>query len=98
MKVKENMPEITQCEATSCAYNREKTCHALGITVGGGLDHRCDTMCQAAIHTQRMGEAGVGACKVITCVHNDDLECQADEVRIGMHKGQAECLTFAESR
>lgn len=96
MKRTEEMTEVSRCEVTHCAYNMDKNCHALGITVGDINDHKCDTMCRASQHARRSGLAGIGACKVANCIHNVDLECQADEVSVGVRLGQAECLTYAE--
>ena len=97
MKITQEMPEVSHCEAISCAYNIGRKCHALAITVGDISDHHCDTMCRNSFHTRQIGKAGVGACKVASCAHNLSLECQADEIRIGMNNmGQAECLSFSE--
>jgi hypothetical protein len=38
--------------------------------------------------------AGVGACKVSSCAHNSDLECQALSIRVGYHGDHPDCLTF----
>ncbi len=91
-----DMVKIIECDADECAYNRDRTCHAMAITVGGGSDHRCDTF----FPTSSMGGfpdiiGGVGACKSASCRHNRNLECAAPGIKIG-HEGQfVDCLTFS---
>lgn len=94
MRCKIEMPQIMQCAATTCAYNKDFTCHARGITVGGPDDHMCDTLLIMTPHTDRHEPAGVGACHAMNCTHNCDFECQADGVSIGFATGRADCLTF----
>lgn len=89
------VPEVQRCEVSECAYNRQNACHALAITVGDLTGHLCDTSISMGRHTQHKGTAGIGACRAVDCIHNDDFECQADGVRIGMPGGQAECTTFS---
>lgn len=91
------MPEITECTAETCVYNKDSMCHARGITVGGMDDHECDTMLIASPHTQREARAGVGACRAMGCKHNRDFECQAPGISVDFSGGNAECDTF-ESR
>jgi len=90
------MPMINQCGMMECAYNSEKNCHALAITVGGSNPF-CDTYMDEA---QKGGDiesiGGVGACKVMNCIHNSSLECIADNIQVGSHAGKAECNTFQE--
>lgn len=89
------MPEVMQCEAKRCAYNVDSTCHARAITVGDMQKHLCDTLFALKQHTQRKEGAGVGACRSTNCMHNEDLECQADGIDITLSGGQAICGTFA---
>lgn len=90
------MPVIQDCAARECAYNTEGSCNARAITVGDGEHPACDTFFARTSHVaKRPAEAGVGACKVSACRHNQDLECTANLVRIGRHAGHAECLTFS---
>ncbi|MDD5705946.1 MAG: DUF1540 domain-containing protein [Kiritimatiellae bacterium] len=95
MKQVIEMPEVIQCEAKQCAYNTASTCHARAITVGNMQQHLCDTMIAVKKHTQRKEAAGVGACRSANCVHNEDLECQADGINITLSGGRAFCGTFA---
>ncbi|MGD9874019.1 MAG: DUF1540 domain-containing protein [Kiritimatiellia bacterium] len=96
MKRKIEMPEVSKCAVGTCVYNHDGGCHARAITVGGGADHKCDTMMPAQGHAHRMDPAGVGACRATTCIHNEDFECQADGIAVLMRGGQADCATFAE--
>jgi hypothetical protein len=89
------MPEVMQCQAKQCAYNMNSMCHARAITVGDVQKHVCDTMTMSAKHTQRTETAGVGACRSANCIHNEDLECQAEGISITLSGGQASCGTFA---
>ena len=91
------MPEISSCQADDCAYNRDTKCHARAITVGGMLDHRCDTILKCHPAMNRVESAGVGACKVLNCTNNEECECQAPKVDVGFAYGSADCLTFKES-
>ncbi len=95
MKKMIEMPEVSSCEATDCAYNRNTMCHARGITVGDMQQHLCDTMWMAMPRTMRKEGAGVGACRSANCAFNEDLECQADGINITLSGGQAHCATFA---
>lgn len=88
--------EVVECSISQCAYNVNSGCRARAITVGDGVHPGCDTFFKSTIHTSEVNShAGVGACKVAACVHNDDLECKADSIRVGAHGGEVECLTFA---
>lgn len=90
------MPPVSACEATTCAYNVEKSCHARAITVGDEAHAMCDTFLPAREHRHdTSAQAGVGACKVTACRYNDDFECQAEAIKVGMHAGHPDCQTFA---
>jgi len=90
------MPLIEQCAATQCSYNISGACNARAITVGDGNHPQCDTFVAVSNHALKSpNRAGVGACKVASCRHNDDLECTAELIQIGRHAGHADCLTFA---
>ncbi len=95
MKKLVEMPEVMQCEADQCSYNVGRMCHARGITVGDMQQHLCDTMWKTKQHTQRREGAGVGACRSANCIHNEDLECQADGINVTLSGGIAHCGTFA---
>ena len=94
MKKTITMPDVLECTMAQCAYNREQTCHARAITIGGPGDHRCDTLCAGMGHVHRRAGAGVGACKTVECVHNKDLECAAEHIRVRMVQGNADCMSF----
>ncbi len=51
-------------------------------------------MFTAPLHAHRKERAGVGACKVIQCIHNEDLECQASSIDVGFANGLADCMTY----
>ncbi len=89
------MPEISSCNATQCAYNMGGLCHALAITIGDGQTPQCDTFCSSSISGGDSDVVGcVGACKVASCVHNMSLECQAPGISVGTMGSEIDCLTF----
>ena len=95
MKITLEIPVVQTCEATACAYNAGRRCHAVAITVGDGIHPACDTFF-ASDHPAREGAhtAGVGACKVTGCLYNSDLECSAGAIRVNVHASHADCATF----
>ena len=96
MKISIEVPGVLACEATLCAYNLEQSCHARAITIGNGVHPACDTFFPSGQHTQGDGQpAGVGACKVSGCSHNESLECTAEGIRVVPHEGHADCQTYA---
>lgn len=93
-----DMPKVTQCDVTQCAYNQNKKCHALAITVGDGAHPHCDTFCETSKKGGDSGAtAGVGACKVVECRYNQQLECRASGIRVGYLIDEVDCQTY-ESR
>lgn len=94
MRVKIDLPMVSECSATGCAYNAEQRCHAKAITVGDDAHPACDTFLPSSVHTHNSAVAGVGACKVSSCKYNADFECTAASVRVGGHQGHPDCLTF----
>jgi hypothetical protein len=96
MKVTVELPEVSGCSVTDCAYNRDRRCHALAITIGDGNEPACDTFCEtgARVH-DGSPNAGVGACKLSSCRFNSDLECQAAAIRVGYQEARRDCLTFS---
>lgn len=89
------MPLVSACSVTECAYNTEQHCHARAITVGDSVHPGCDTFLDSAAHakmTQR--NAGVGACKATACQFNDDYECTADQISVGHASASVCCLTY----
>ena len=93
------MPKVKGCTVENCAYNTEKSCHAMAITVGEPAgDPACDTFFSADRHGGVMDMiAAVGACKSADCKFNRDYECSATNITVGMQKGQPDCLTFVAS-
>ncbi|QKX17534.1 DUF1540 domain-containing protein [Microbulbifer sp. YPW1] len=95
MIIATDMPEVSRCAATECAYNTDSACHARAITIGDGEDPDCDTFFSNHEHTKRERVAGVGACKVTGCNHNQDFECSADQIELGYSGDSVNCLTYA---
>lgn len=91
-----DMPTVAVCSAAECAYNAGNACHARAITVGDGVHPGCDTFLAAEPHARnRERHAGVGACKLPSCRHNDDYECTAEQIEVGRQPGHAvSCLRF----
>ncbi|WP_406445547.1 hemerythrin domain-containing protein [Streptomyces sp. NBC_00631] len=55
------MPAVTECEVENCAYNRDRACHALAITVGDTADvvvrhvqHLCDEHAHLLPHIETL--------------------------------------------
>ena len=91
------MTSIAACDCADCAYNKDHSCHAMAITVGGPDDPcpMCDTFLDSARHGGIVDMvAGVGACKVESCAHNESLECAASSIRVATHDGHPDCQTF----
>jgi hypothetical protein len=90
------MPMVAKCAVNECAYNANNNCHARAITIGDATHPGCDTFMGASQHAKSVNRiAGIGACKTGTCKHNEDFECMADSVQVGMIHNEANCLTFA---
>jgi len=100
--MKNHMANVSACDASSCAYNVDLNCHARAITVGAGVHPACDTYIPRARRPDAAADsgpsAGVGACKVTRCRHNQNLECEAPEIRVEPHEKHADCVTFALRR
>jgi len=89
------MPKVVRCEVNDCAYNTDNCCHALAITVGDEVHPRCDTFCHSMMKGGDRGAiAGVGACKVYSCMYNNGLECNSPEICVGYKGQEPDCLTF----
>lgn len=90
------MPVVSQCAATECAYNLNKTCHARAITIGDGIHPGCDTFLHGSGKAKGAGQtAGIGACKTINCKFNEDLECMTDSIRVGHVQNKVNCMTYS---
>jgi hypothetical protein len=95
MKITIEMPIVSECAVTECAYNADRSCHARAITIGDGVHPGCDTFLSSGMHSKETKRtAGVGACKVTGCSHNDDFECMADSIHVGIQEDQVNCLTY----
>lgn len=89
------MPEVSDCQVEMCAYNTDGKCHAMAITIGDTVHPKCDTYVETGTKGGDLDSiAGVGACKVCSCVHNMGLECQATTISVGYQQGEVDCLTF----
>lgn len=90
------MPPVTKCMARECAYNLDRNCHARAITIGDATRPGCDTFLKGSTHIRKAQQiAGIGACKTSSCKFNDDFECMADNVQVGMIQSEANCTTFS---
>ena len=91
------MPVVSQCSVSDCAYNTNNGCHARAITVGDTVRPGCDTYFSMPGSTHsKAGQrtAGVGACKVSSCQFNEDFECVAEEIAVGHASNEINCLTY----
>jgi hypothetical protein len=89
------MSKILDCEATNCAYNRDRKCHTPGITIGD-TEPICDTFYPKDMKGgQKDIIGGVGACKVESCQYNNSLECSADGIQIKMQSSHPDCATYS---
>jgi hypothetical protein len=95
-KVTLEMPLVASCLVNNCAYNISAKCHARAITIGDATHPGCDTFLDGVNHTRKAGLiAGIGACKMGSCKFNDDLECSAENIKVGMSGNMACCSTYA---
>jgi hypothetical protein len=85
---------IFECQAEECSYNVMGKCRTIGINVGGP-DPLCDTFVETGVKGGLIGAiTKVGACKVGNCVHNEDLECMADGIRVVYQNDRALCSLY----
>ncbi|MFB7467722.1 DUF1540 domain-containing protein [Streptomyces sp. NPDC056224] len=92
------MPVIKQCGVEDCAYNQDRACHALAITVGDTKHAHCDTFFSSASKGGDPAATGrVGACKVSGCRHNVQFECHAPNITVGYQQDSVDCLTYASA-
>lgn len=89
------MPEVTSCDVTACAFNDKKKCHAKAITVGDKTNPGCDTFFATKGHTTYKHGAGVGACKVESCQHNKDYFCMRESVSVRQVGSNIVCTEYA---
>lgn len=92
------MPVVTECSVSGCAYNTDTSCRARAITVGSKVHPDCDTyFSMSGPHSKaKQRQAGVGACKMSDCRHNDDYECVADRISVGQIMDRINCLTYIQ--
>lgn len=89
------MPVVKECMVNDCAYNTNSCCHARAITIGDAVQPGCDTFMKGSRHAKSVNQiAGIGACKTAGCKFNNDLECMAESIQVGMVKNKANCMTF----
>lgn len=90
------LPEVSRCDASVCAFNNENGCRARAITIGDGAFPGCDTFLgKAAGSVEAMQIAGVGACKIAGCKFNNDFVCQADSIAVATASAPPACQTYA---
>lgn len=89
------MPIVSECDVTDCAYNTDNMCHAMAITVGDSINPMCDTYCtSSSTGLDTSCHASVGACKTTACKFNVGLECSASNICVGFNSDEVDCLTF----
>jgi len=85
------MPHVTDCSATSCAYNHDG-CHAFAVNIDSAA------LCGTFLSLNEKGGldvvAQVGACQRQDCVHNVALECRAASITVGTSSSKADCLSY----
>lgn len=90
------MPIVSECAATECAYNINKSCQARAITVGDGIHPGCDTFLMGSGKAKGSGQtAGIGACKITGCKFNEGLECMTDSISVCHVRGKVSCTTYS---
>ncbi len=90
------MPQVKACGAAKCSYNKAGACHALAVTIGEAGQPVCDTfLANGASKADVMEIAGVGACKVEDCEHNQGLYCTAASIQVKHEGGVPVCATYA---
>jgi hypothetical protein len=93
-----SMPAVHECTVAGCSYNQDG-CHAFAITVSGANGTAdCGTFIPLGVKGGLdKVVAQVGACSRTDCVHNRDLECGAESIRVGAGTGDhaANCLTYS---
>ncbi len=94
-KISVEMPLVKRCDAAKCGFNVNSSCHAKAITVGDNTNPACDTFMDSVMHAQENKRiAGVGACKVSGCKYNNDYECFAEGITVGVVDEKVKCQTY----
>ena len=81
------MPAVRECAATACSFN-DGGCHAPAVTVASAGDAAsCATFVESSVRGGIADVTGtVGACARTQCVHNTNLACTAESVKIGSRR------------
>lgn len=87
------LPQV-QCSVEACSYNHDVSCHAGAITISGDHAH-CGTFVDITTKGGLDIVGHVGACHRSECTFNSELECHADDVRVGPGQDLADCLTYS---
>lgn len=84
---------VSACAATACAFNDNRSCTAVAITVGGTAGTAsCTTFAELDVRAGLGdGQGQVGACHRVECVHNSNLLCSADGIDVA---DSAACATY----
>lgn len=99
MRMIMDIPAVAGCAADKCAFNRDQKCHAKAITIGNSGNPACDTYLAASQHIRDTSRiAGVGVCKSIDCKNNEEFDCKATEIRVGMISGGGITCSSYEKR
>lgn len=92
--MKNILPNVLDCNAKECSYNRENECHAGAINVGNDKP-LCDTFYNIPVSGGYNNiKPKVGACKVVKCKHNNELECDSSGIHVQLNEDQAMCASF----
>ncbi len=90
------MPVVSECAATECAYNFNKNCQARAITVGDGTHPGCDTFFMGSGKAKGSGQiAGIGACKISSCKFNEGFECMTESISVCHVQNKVSCTTYS---
>jgi hypothetical protein len=86
--------KLTDCNAVACAYNHSGTCRAIAVTIETPVPQ-----CGTFIHTGTKAgfpatNAIVGACKASSCLFNNGMECEAEEIQMMLRNNQPVCAAF----
>jgi Domain of Unknown Function (DUF1540) len=89
------IPVVSMCSVNECLHNSGINCGAGTITIGS-VYPACESFMEGAYPAGRMNqEAFVGSCKMRNYKFNDDLECMAGIILMGVVENKAICITFA---
>jgi len=87
-------PDVKNCAATKCYYNKDERCQAEVVLIGSGHSI-CNTFVSIGDrHGMRTTGGRVVACHEIDCKFNEELSCRAGSINVDYHEGYADCVTF----